>query len=80
MPAPKPYVKVLKPSSLFIVSAATAIEISDAIGDQNQLQNAPGDLFDHSRFKRLQRVVLPKNRQLHGPDPQFGLSTLAVAS
>src|SRR5260370_9630204 len=66
MPARKPYVRVLKPRSLFIVNAATAIraiDISDAIGDQNQWQNAPGDLLDHSRFKRLRHVVLPKNRQ-----------------
>src|SRR5260370_4912975 len=67
MPARKPYVRVLKPRSLFIVNAATAIraiDISDAIGDQNQWQNAPGDLLDHSRFKRLRHVVLPKRRQL----------------
>ena len=40
-----------------------AIKISDAIGDQNQRQNVPGDLLDQSRFKCLRHVVLLKKRQ-----------------
>ena len=51
-----------------------AIEIGDAIGDQNQRQNAPGDLLDQSRFKCLRHVVLLKT----GSDKWSGSAVWAI--